>query len=391
MVQRRTKGEGGLVQRHDHASCPPVDESGERPAHKCRGRWAGTIDVVEGTTKRRKYVYGRTQKEARIKLAQAVRERDEGTLVVRSMTVEQWLDHWLDHIAARTIRPQTLRGYRSKIDLHLKPGIGKMRLTALQPEHIRALYDDMRKRNLAEASIRQTHAILKRSLKVAVQERKLATSPADRMESPSTETKEREQLTVEQARMVLTAAGDSARWWLAVFYGMRQGEVLGLRWCDVDFDADVIRVEQTLQKDENGVQFFGPPKSKSSRRPIPMLPQISARLRLHAANSEVDVTSTDLVFPGATGKPMDPKRDWLLWRKLLDEASPSGKDPLPRVALHAARNTAASLLEAAGVPDRLAAQILGHSNVRMTHRYQSAELARARDALTAVGQLLELE
>lgn len=347
--------------------------------------------MLDGDKKRRKYVYGRTQKEARILLAQALREKQDGTLVVASMTVEQWLDYWLDNIAARTLRPQTLRGYRSKIDLHLKPSIGRHRLTSLQPEHIRAMYDAMRRRGLAEASLRQTHAILKRALKVAVQERKLASSPAERMESPGTETKEREQLTVDQARMVLAAAGDSARWWLALFYGMRQGEVLGLRWCDVDFDQGVIRVEQTLQKDAGGALTFGPPKSRSSRRPIPMMPQIESRLRLLAMTESADTASDALVFHGPAGRPIDPKRDWLRWRELLDLASRPPLAPVPRVALHAARNTAASLLEAAGVPARLAAQILGHSQVQMTHRYQNAEVARAREALDAVGHLLALE
>lgn len=400
MTKRRTRGDGGLYQRHDHATCPPLVQVGEdddgkpvteRAAHRCRGRWVGTVEVVVDGRKRRKYVYAATSREAREKLAAANREKEDGTLVVASMTTAGWMTYWLDNIAARTLRPQTLRGYRSKVDRYINPGIGRVRLTALQPEHIRRMYDTMRADGLAEASVRQTHAILRRALKVAVQEGKLGSSPAERMESPGTETAKREQLTVEQAARVLRAAGDDARWWLAIFYGMRQGEVLGLRWRDVDLDRHFLRVEQSLQTDVDGSLIFGPPKSKASRRPIPLLPQVEARLRILAADVDERTLASDaLVFHNA-GRPVQPKRDWQAWRDLLDLAAVPPYSPVPQIALHAARNSAASLLEAAGVPARLAAQILGHAQVSMTFSYQDAELERMRTALEAVGDLLALE
>lgn len=400
MTKRRTRGDGGLYQRHDHATCPPLVQVGEddqgkpiaeRADHRCRGRWVGTVEVIVDGRKRRKYVYGATSREAREKLGAANREKEDGTLVVASMTTAGWMTYWLDNIASRTLRPQTLRGYRSKVDRYINPGIGRVRLTALQPEHIRRMYDTMRADGLAEASVRQTHAILRRALKVAVQEGKLGSSPAERMESPGTETAKREQLTVEQAARVLRAAGDDARWWLAIFYGMRQGEVLGLRWRDVDLERHFLRVEQSLQTDVDGSLIFGPPKSKASRRPIPLLPQVEARLRILAADVDERTLSSDaLVFHNA-GRPIQPKRDWQAWRDLLNLAAVPPFAPIPQIALHAARNSAASLLEAAGVPARLAAQILGHAQVSMTFSYQDAELERMRSALEAVGDLLALE
>ncbi len=399
MAKRRTKGDGGLYQRHDHPDCPELvtvghDDDGkpirERPEHRCQGRWVGTIDVWVDGRKRRKYVYGRTQREARLKLDQARREKSDGTLVVASMTVEKWLDVWLNEIA--DLKPQTRRGYRSKIETYIKPAIGTRRLTELRPEHIRHLHARMRADGLAEASVRQAHAILKRALRVAVHEGKLGVSPADRMESPGTETAKREQLTVDQARQVLAAAGDDARWWLALYYGMRQGEVLGLRWCDVDFDRHALRVVQSLQTDEDGRLIFGPPKSRASRRAMPMLPLIESRLRLRwIASGLTDPTTDALVFPAANGAPRQPKRDWQEWRDLLDRATRPPLAPLPLVALHSARNTAASLLEAAGVPSRTVSQILGHAQVSTTHGYQDAELARLAQALGAAGDLLALE
>lgn len=400
MTKRRTKGEGGLIQRHDHPTCPPLTDgpidatTGKptriRPEHRCQGRWVGTVEVAIDGKKRRKYVYGRTQKEARIKLAQALREKTEGTLVIASMTTGAWLDHWLDDIAAQKLRPQTLRGYRSKIDQYLTPHLGRIRLTELRPEHIRGMHKAMRDAGLAEASIRQAHAILKRALKVAVNERKLGVSPADLMESPSTETAKREALTLDQARRVLRHAGDDARWWLALFYGMRQGEVLGLRWCDVDFDEHTLRIEQSLQTDENYRIIFGPPKSKASKRIMPMVPQIEARLRLAYLDAGSPPQDDRLIFTTG-GKPRQPKKDWEEWRDLLVAATTPPLAAIPHVALHAARNTAASLMEAAGIPDRLVAQILGQSQVQITHGYQRAELAREAEALASLGRLYELE
>jgi integrase len=365
---------------------------GERADHRCQGRWVGTIETEEGGRKRRKYVYGHTQREARLKLGAANREKEKGTLVVASTTTETWLAYWLENIAPRSVRPQTLRGYRSKVSQYLIPHLGRHRLTALRPEHIRAMHDDLRAQGLSESSVRQTHAILKRALTIAVQEGKLGVNPADRMESPGTKTATRPQLTIDQARQVLDTAGDSLRWWLALYYGMRQGEVLGLRWCDVDMDRLVIHVEQTLQTDVDGKLIFGPPKSKSSRRPIPILPWIEVRFklaRIHAGNPATD--SEALVFCQPNGHPIQPKADWQAWRDLLDEASTPPWAPIPQIALHAARNTAASIMEAAGIPDRLVAQILGHSTVLMTHGYQAADITRMRQGLMQGGALLELE
>jgi integrase len=392
LPKRRTKGDGGLIQRHDHPTCPPLVD-GHRADHKCQGRWVGTIDVTgNDQKKRRKYIYGRTAREARLKLAAAIREKEQGTLVVASMTVEAWLDYWLENIAVRRVRPQTLRGYRSKVNQYLKPHLGRHRLTSLRPEHIRAMHDAMRAQGLAEASVRQAHAILQRALVVAVNEGKLGINPAERMDPPGTETKKREQLTPDQARQVLDTAGDDLRWWLALFYGMRQGEVLGLRWRDIDMTHLVLRVEQTLQTDTDGKLIFGPPKSESSRRPIPILPWIEVRVKLHHINAGSPAwSSTELVFANAKGGPIQPKADWKAWRDLLDRATQPPLAPLPQIALHAARNTAASLMEAAGIPDRLAAQILGHSNVQMTHGYQAADIARMRQGLASVGEYLAIE
>lgn len=386
MPKRRTKGDGGITQRHDHESCPPVVD-GARPEHKCRGRYQGTLDVEIDGRKRRKYVYGRTKKEAAFKLATLKRDRDRGALVATTVTVEAWMGTWLERQATK-LKPQTMRTYREKSRNYIVPQLGRHKLTKLRAEHIEGMYDQLRRDGKAEATIRQTHAILKKALSDAVKRDKLGISPMDKVDPPGTFKNKRDQWSASIARHVLATAADNPRWWLALFYGMRQGEVLGLQWQHIDLDARTLKVEQTLQAYENGELFLGTPKTKASQRTLPLHPLVEARLRVHWETE--GRPETGLVFHN-DGRPIQPKRDWNQWRELIDEASRLYGQPIPYIALHAARNSAASLMETAGIPDRLVMQILGQSQVTTTHGYQAADVERIRQAFTTIGEILELE
>lgn len=385
MPKRRTRGDGGLYQRHDHPSCPPRDDNGDRPEHRCRGRWVATVNVkIEGKPKARKYIYGRTQADAKRQLALALRQKEEGSLVLNNETVATWLMHWLK-IAARTLKPQTLRGYQSKVETLIIPHLGDIKLRRLTPEMIEDWHDTLKVRGsrtrgpLSDASVKHAHVILSKALSVAVERKRLAYNPVDRAAKPRVVAREeRDALTVEQAAKILDGA--NARWWLAVFYGMRQGEALGLRWRDIDFDAGTLSVRQTLQMDGNK-PTFGPPKTKRSRRTIPLLPPVALALKLH---QPAGIDPDALVFSD-NGQPRMPWTDNRDWHRHLAAAH------VPDVPLHAARNTAASVLEAAGVPDRLVMQILGHSQVKQTHDYTRAELARVRQALQDGLDVLAIE
>ena len=381
------------MQRHDHSTCPPLVD-GIRAKHSCRGRWVGTLDVElpNGRKTRRPY-YGRTKTEAKKKLDAARRDKASGVIVASNVpTVEAWMAQWLDRRKRppKPLKPNTWNGYRSKIDRYVIPALGKRRLDALRPVHIEAMYDDLRARGLQESTVRQTHAILAKALVDAVRKGLIGRNPMEGVDPPGTETNDREQWTLEQAYRALRAAGDSARWWLAVFYGMRQGEVLGMQWEFVDWNAHTFAVEETRQNDYGyGGAILGDPKARASRRPLPMVPQVEIRLRL--LWEQVGKPTAGIVFPGPRGGLMDPKTDWTSWRAFIDSATVIPLAPLPYIALHAARNTAASLMEAAGIPDRVVAQILGQATVKVTHRYQQADLDRLRAYLTAAGAMLGLD
>lgn len=366
MPTRRTKGDGGLTLRSD-------------------GRWQATLTVETVTgAKTRRTLYGRTKAEAKRKLDAAVRERDTGYVHTANVpTVEAYLTAWMEarKLPPKPLKPNTWHGYSSHIKNHITPALGTARLDKIQPRHIRALYDGMRAKGLAEATVRQVHAILTKALVDAMRREIVTRTPMDRVDPPGTQTEDRDQLTLAQAIEALSAAGDSARWWLAIFYGMRQGECLGLDWSGVDLEAHTLTIAMTLQRGYDHGRTLGTPKAKASMRTLPMVGQIETRLRLLWESAGQPASGP--VFVGSTGKRLQPKRDWLNWREFLAAAG------LPIISLHAARNTAASVMEAAGIPDRVVAQILGQATVRVTHGYQRAELVRMRQALESAAALVD--
>lgn len=377
MTRRRGKGDGSLVQRHDHPTCPPV-VNGKRPAHPCRGRWAATLDLGwSGGKRQRKVMYGKTRKEAQIKLSTAIRERDSGVVVLASPTVEQWLTYWLDVICVeRGLKINTMKSHRSKVDRYLIPQLGRHRVDKLAPEHLRAMYAHMRAQGLSEATLRQTHAILHRALKVATREGKASRNVADLIDPPTTARKQRQGLAVGDARRIL--ARGELRWWVALMLGLRQGEALALRWSDVDLSEGVLYVSRSLVRKPGEGLVFDTPKSAASNRVVPLPPKVLARFKLARIEHDQAGGEPDGLIFHRNGQPLDPRADWEAWRDTL-----AGLD-IPHVALHAARNTTASLLEAAGVPARMAAQILGQSTVQVLHGYQHADLPRMREALAAL-------
>ena len=348
MAGRRCNGEGSIYKRGD-------------------GRWAASVSLGDG---RRKTYYGRTRDDVSQKLAKARYEVQQGLPVIpEKETVGAYLARWLEEIARPAIRATTYEAYERNIRLHVNPRIGRVRMARLSPDHLSRLYGHLLSKGLAPKTIRQVHAIIHRALRQALRLRLVAVNAAEAVDPPRLERKEFRTLSPEEAKRLLHAAkGDrlEALYVLALTTGMREGELLGLRWSDIDFDSDVLAVRQQVQR-VRGQWLFSEPKTAKGRRVITLPESAVGALKRHRARqSEVRLEAPiwddhDLVFPNGVGRPIG---KWNLLRRsfvpLLERAG------LPRIRFHDLRHTAATLLLSLGEHPKVVQERLGHSTIAMT-------------------------
>jgi integrase len=382
-----------LYQRHDHSSCP-ASVDGQRPKHRCRGRWVGVINYGRTKTKARdrRVIYGATKAEAQAKLSELVADDlDADDRSGRILTVGVWLDEWLETYKP-LIKAQTRDGYAAKIHTYMKPLLGPVRLdrlTVLQVEQVEARLTmacptpspDGRcphkpHHGLAVSTARQVFVILKDALADAVKAGHIRRNPAERADAPATEQNQREHLTTPLADAVVayarTIGGDrELRALVALEMGLRPGEALGLTWGVVDLEAGALTIARTIES--SGA--WGTPKSTAGRRTIPLTSRTWAAAKaLHTRLVTADAAPqpADRIFTDRLD--LDRRR----YKTLLASAG------VPDVTLYSARQSAARRLEEDGVPARVAAQFLGHSNVNMTYRYQrGADVETLRKAIGA--------
>ena len=371
---------------------------GESTIHQdADGRWHGYVSmgVKENGVRDRRHASGSTRAAVVAKVRQLEGKRDAGTAGAsgKAPTTGAWLEHWLDTIAARRVRPSTLTRYRQLVANQIVPGIGHHRLDRLQPEHVEKLYGDLLAKGLAPATVLQAHRVLSRALKVALQRGKIARNVCALVDSPTVDRAEVQPLSGVEARRVLAAAAgerNAARWSVALALGLRQGEALGLPWDALDLEAGSLTVRQALQRQKGQGLVIVAPKSRAGRRTIALPTQLRDALRQHrvaqlaermAAGPEWE--DHGLVFAQPNGRPLDPRSDHRAWRALLAAAEVRG------ARLHDARHTAATLLLQQGVPARVVMEILGHSQITLTlGTYSHVVPELAEDAARRMGEAL---
>lgn len=383
------------------ASTKRSDGDGSIYYDASRDRFVGSLVVGwRGKTPIRRKVSAKSKAACAAKLRELREKIAAGQLPAgRVPTVGEWLTHWLDEIAVRKVRPTTMRGYRTYVDQYLIPLLGAHRLDRLTPEHIQDAWNHLLEvgrpksegKPLSPTSVLQAHRILARALKVAYQRGHVKKNVATMLDAPSPAQVEMEPLTKADAMKVLAVAADmrnGARWSVALALGLRQGEALGLTWDRVDLENKQIQVRQALARITGKGLVLGDVKSRAGRRTIALPEKLVVELRAHrkAQNEERMRAGTwwddrGFVFATPEGKPIDPRADWQAWRSLLEQAG------VDRRRLHDARHTAATLLLAQGVPTRVVMEILGHSQISMTSRYQHVVDEMQRDAMKGMDSL----
>ena len=260
---KRGHGEGTIGQRSD-------------------GRWIAQVMVgykSDGKPDRRT-VYGKTRSECQRKLDELRRRARSGLIGDAGAgreSVGAFLARWLDAIDG-TIRPSTLYRYRVIVNNHLVPTIGRYKLADLRPEHLVQLYAEKRKAGLAPRTVKYLHTTIRKALTLAVEWGALPRNVAAVVKAPKVPRVEiKPPSATEVARLLETAEACGDRlaplWAVMVYSGCREGELLGLRWDDVDLDNGTIRIRRTLQSVKHGVPMFDEPKTQAlpgrsaSRRP----------------------------------------------------------------------------------------------------------------------------
>ena len=352
MSKKRGNGEGSITKRDD-------------------GRWMARYTVRTINGPKRKIVYGRTRAEASAKLAKAMADRDGGLIFdAGSLRVGDYLDRWLSNSVKDTVRERTYERYEEILRLHVKPALGRLKLKALTPAHVQDFYRDRLDSGFSPATVQKIHVILHKALSQAVSWSLVPRNAGEAVRAPRPAPKEMRPLSPDEAhRLLKTVRGDrlEALYVLAIHTGMRQGELLGLKWENVDLAANAIRVRHTLLRTKGRV-ILGEPKTKKSRRTVHLTGAASRALEEHLERQlKVMERLGDLyrdqglVFTTEVGTPINPsnlrKRSFA---PLLQKAS------LPRLRFHDLRHTCATLLLSKNIHLKYVQELLGHATVSIT-------------------------
>ena len=353
--RRRGRDEGSIYQR------------------KSDGRWVGSVHVGYSDGKRiRKTVYGKTRTEAAAKLRAAQTAAAQGTLIHdERRTVEDYLAWWIDNVVPGTVKDTTMDGYRQIIRLYITPAVGKVKLAKLTPLHVQEMLSRMERRGLSAATRRQTRAILRRALGQAERFELIHRNAAAQTEAPrGVAHRIDDALTQNEARALLAAAkGDPFEPLVivALSLGLRRGEVLALRWDNVDLDAGTLTVAATLTRRRGHGLVESTPKTARSRRTLP-LPQTCIRALRDQRRAQATVKLSagpdwqgqGHVFTTPIGTPVDPRNLTTEFHRICVQAGLG-----PR-RFHALRHSAATLMLAQGVPLAVISDVLGHASYAIT-------------------------
>lgn len=351
------------------------------------GVWTAQVELPrskDGRRRRRKFT-GKTRREVRDRLDAVIgRQRVGMPEPDERLTVGTFLQRWIDDDVPGTVSDGTLDTYQRVLRLYLVPALGDVRLLRLMPAHVTGLLRSMEERGLAAETRRMARAVLRRALRRAEQEGLVTRNVAAIAEGPGVRRKEGRTLTPAEARSLLVAARGErleVAITVALSLGLRRGEILGLRWRDLDLEGSpgTVVVQNQLQRGRSGLVLTDV-KTMRSRRRLHVPDQLVEDLKRHKAKQSADRLllgaewrdEWGLVFTTPFGTPIDPRNFSRLVNELCIRAG------VGRWSTHELRHSCASLLLAQGVPLEVVSETLGHSSIRVTKDVYGHLMAPAR-------------
>jgi integrase len=383
-----------------------------------REGWEGWASATVGGRRVRQHIRGRTRAEVNEAIRKVEAEWDEnssGEVLPGGdrVALAEWMSTWAAGRAS-AVRPSTGVGYRLD-QRHINRVLGDVQLRRLTPEHVEKLYADMAARGLSAGTILHVRRTLSAALSTAVARGRIGRNVVKLASVPRYDPEEIEPLTVDEAQAVVKAVAgrrNGVRWLIALALGLRRGEVLGLQWPDIDWNAGTISVRRALQRrpwqhgcSEDapcgqrrardcphavaGGLVAAPTKTRSSRRVLALPEPLALALAEHrrvqveeqAAAAEL-WRDGDWVFATEIGTPIDPRNDLREWHQVVHAAG------IRRVRIHDLRHTSATLQLVAGTDSRTLQGLFGWSSPVLVARYAHVIEQAKRDAAQRIGEVL---
>jgi integrase len=357
---------------------------------KSDGLWCAAVS----NGKHQKRMYGKTRAEVKAKLAAIQVELNRGRLPAgRTPTVAEFLRSWLETSVRPRLRPLTYAGYRVNVEKHLVPTLGRLRLDQLTPLHVQEMMNERLAAGLSTKSVAYIHQVLRTALGLAVRWDMVSRNVARLVDRPRIQRKQIQPFTPDEARRFLSAVRGhrlEALFSVALALGLRQGEALGLRWDDIDFSADTLRVSHQLQRIDSKLTLV-PPKTDKSRRTLVMPSMIVDGLREHEKRQIAEKLwagskwqESGLVFANRFGGPTQARRVIEQFHDALAQAG------MRRVRFHDLRHSCATLLLVQGISPRVVMEVLGHSEIALTmNAYSHVVPELQREAANRMQAILE--
>jgi integrase len=379
MAKKRAVGEGTIYRRQD-------------------GRYEVALrSLTTAGTYKRIRKYARTRAEADELLTELKRQVQQGVPVPdKTWRLDEFLTYWLESVVKRNRRPSTYSQYEVVIRKYLAPGLGRHQLTRLSVAIVQQFLNVQLDAGASVRQVQLMRAILSSALTRARREELVSRNVAQLVELPMYERPDRNPWSADEAiRFTQAAEGDPLypAFVLLGLYGLRRGEVLGLRWCDVDLPSRELRIRQQLQRIHK-LLYEGPVKTRAGKRTLPLVNQAVAALRERfdaqvAARQAAGDTwrgspmGEGLIFTTRSGLPIEPRNLARSFQHICERAG------VRHIRLHDIRHTTATLLKKLGVPPRDVQMILGHSRISTTlELYEHGDMEDSMAAIEQVEALL---
>ena len=383
MAKKRANGEGNIRKRKD-------------------GRWEGRYtaghDPVTGK-QIFKNVLGKTQPEVKEKLKKALVEAGQVDFTKSGKyTVGTWMDEWFENVAKIKVRPSSHQTYKGYIDNHIKPNIGNIPLEKLTTMDLQKFYRKLltkgrverieaenQPKGLSAKTVRNINQVISSAMDLAIAQKIILTNPTNACELPKVEHQEMQTIPAEQLQAFLDearATGVYEMYYIELATGLRRGELLGLKWSDIDWKNGIIKVRRQIARIDGEI-VEAPLKTKNSYRAVTISPQAVEVLKQQKEKTKE--LKDPYIFPSPNGGPISPDSVNNMLKRVLERAG------IPKVRFHDLRHTFATIALQNGVDIKTVSGMLGHFSAGFTlDTYAHVTTTAQKEAAQTMGKILSM-